>query len=254
MQPVGRTSAAMGVTPVSLSALIKLDSENRYILFLDSKEDLETLPPGAEVRLVQPRQHRRQSPASSNDTAPSRTCGAWRVPCPRQIWMCYCFRRSIVTYRCLAVQKRSRMIHDIIAERYPDLTLPKRSARWFWKTKVALGRWQADALTTVSEYSRRGIVEQFGIDADRVHVVGEASDPVFRVIDDARLTPHLASLGLKVDSRIVVYVGGFSPHKNLEALIGTFAKLSRSPSFCCGWCWWQNKKSLLRYVDKMKAD
>jgi glycosyltransferase involved in cell wall biosynthesis len=214
-----------------LSALIKLDSENRYILFLDSKEGFETLPAGAEVRLVHPRSAPTAVAASSNGHRS--LTDMWRMA------------RSLSTadldvllfptiYSYVPVVSRAKkitMIHDVIAERYPDLTLPKRSARLFWKTKVALGRWQADALTTVSDYSRRGIVEQFGVDADRVHVVGEASDPVFRVMDDPHLTPHLTSLGLKVDSRVVVYVGGFSPHKNLEALIRVFAKLSRSPSF-----------------------
>jgi glycosyltransferase involved in cell wall biosynthesis len=214
-----------------LSALIKLDSENKYILFLDSKEDFETLPAGAEVRLIHPKSAPTAVAASSNGHRS--LTDMWRMA------------RSLSTpnldvllfptiYSYVPVVSRAKkitMIHDVIAEKYPDLTLPKRSARWFWKTKVALGRWQADALTTVSDYSRRGIVEQFGIDADRVHVVGEASDPVFRVIDDPNLTPRLLSLGLKVDSRVIVYVGGFSPHKNLEALIGVFAKLSSLPSF-----------------------
>src|SRR5213079_2255480 len=84
----------------------------------------------------------------------------------------------------LSPARKIVMIHDVIAETYPDLTMPRRSGRLFWKTKVALGRWQADAVATVSDYSRRGIVEQFGIDPERVYVVGEASDPVFRVIDN----------------------------------------------------------------------
>ncbi len=119
------------------------------------------------------------------------------------------------------------MIHDVIAEKYPSLTLPRRRARLFWKAKVAMGRWQADAVATVSDYSRRGLMEHFGMKEDRVHVMNEASDPVFRVLDGPRLTHRLKSLGLTDNQRLIVYVGGFSPHKNLTALVTLFAKLSR---------------------------
>ena len=83
------------------------------------------------------------------------------------------------------------MIHDVIAETLPELTLPKRLPRLFWKAKTALGRWQASALATVSEHSRQGIVEYFHVDPKRVFVVGEASDPIFRVLDDLKLPPTL---------------------------------------------------------------
>ena len=79
--------------------------------------------------------------------------------------------------------KKIVMIHDVIAEKYPDLTVPRSAARFFWNTKVALGRWQADAIATVSDYSRRGILEHFGLAPERVFVVGEANDPIFRVIE-----------------------------------------------------------------------
>jgi glycosyltransferase involved in cell wall biosynthesis len=78
---------------------------------------------------------------------------------------------------------------------------------------------------TVSEHSRRGIVEHFRVPAESVHVVGEASDPVFRVLDDLHSTPRLDNLGLS-GGRSVVYVGGFSPHKNLEMLVAAFARVA----------------------------
>jgi glycosyltransferase involved in cell wall biosynthesis len=127
--------------------------------------------------------------------------------------------------------KKVVMIHDIIAEKYPRLTLPSYSARLFWRVKTALGRWQADAIATVSDYSRMGIVEHFKIPAERVFVVGEASDPVFRVLDDPQLTPTLNSVGIKTTGRAVVYVGGFGPHKNLEMLVAVFARLAAQREF-----------------------
>jgi len=137
-------------------------------------------------------------------------------------------------YSYLPVFRRAKkivMIHDVIAEKYPDLTVPRSAARFFWNTKVALGRWQADAIATVSDYSRQGILEHFGLTAERVFVVGEASDPIFRVLERPQFNEHLRAIGIPLGSRLVIYVGGFGPHKNLESLLAVFAKLRTRDEF-----------------------
>src|SRR5262249_28925708 len=123
------------------------------------------------------------------------------------------------------------VIHDVIADTYPQLTLPSATARMLWKAKVAAGLRQADAIVTVSDFSRDGIVQRFGIQPERIAVVGEASDPVFRRLPDASLTTHLRDLGVPEAGRLVVYVGGFSPHKNLEPLVDAVAALASRPGF-----------------------
>jgi glycosyltransferase involved in cell wall biosynthesis len=123
------------------------------------------------------------------------------------------------------------MIHDVIPEKYPQLTLPTRTARLFWNTKVTLGCWQADAIVTISDYSRRGILDHLKIPSEQVFVIGEATDSIFRVIDDPRPTPRLEALGIATNDRTVVYVGGFGPHKNLEILIRALANLTTGEEF-----------------------
>ena len=123
--------------------------------------------------------------------------------------------------------KKIVFIHDVIAETFPHLTVPTLRARLFWKVKVALGQMQADSLATVSEYSRRKLVERFGLPERRVAVVGEASDPVFRRLEQAHPSVHLASIGLSGDGRTLTYVGGFGPHKNLDRLVRVFAGISQ---------------------------
>jgi hypothetical protein len=90
--------------------------------------------------------------------------------------------------------KKLLMIHDIIPEKFPQLTLPGRKGRYFWQLKSALGRWQADAVITVSDYSKQCITVVFNIPSDRVYVVGDASDPIFQVIENPKLPPKLAAL------------------------------------------------------------
>src|SRR5690349_1832186 len=123
------------------------------------------------------------------------------------------------------------MMHDVIAETFPQLTVPRLSARLFWKAKVALGRWQADALVTVSDYSRQGILKRFRINPERVFVVGEAADPIFRPMENPAITERLQRSGIGGSRRMITYVGGFGPHKNLEALLGAFAQIADRPEF-----------------------
>lgn len=220
----GRHSRAL------LSALVNLDVNNQYVLFMDSDKDIEDLPIGAELNLV-----KTDAPTAQAASAKGRRSARdmWRMArAMSSTDLDLLFFPTIYSYVPVMTRaKKIVMIHDVIAEKYLDLTMPKFSARLFWKTKVALGRWQADAVATVSDFSRRGIVEHFGMDADRVHVVREANDPVFRVLKDPQPTQHLTSLGFDPANRSIVYVGGFSPHKNLEMLVRVFSDIIKKPGF-----------------------
>lgn len=213
-----------------LNALIPLDQENQYTLFVDTAESGDTLPPEAEVRLV----------TTDAPTAVATAANGHRTA--RDMWRMsramsdsrYDLLLFPTVYSYVPVFSRAKkivMIHDVIAETYPQLTLPSFTARLFWRSKVAIGRWQADAIVTVSDYSRQGILKHFKTAEDRVFVVGEASDPVFRRLPNPQPTEKLRKLGITGDARLVVYVGGFSPHKNLHTLVSAFAKIVGNPAF-----------------------
>ncbi len=212
-----------------LRALTRLDSENRYIFFLDTDDGLAALPPGVETRFV-----RATAPAAIAASANGhRSLGdMWRMSrALSDPGLDLLLFPTIYSY--VPVFSRARkivFIHDVIAETYPRLTLPHPLQRLFWRAKVAMGRRQADGIVTVSEYSRQGIARRFNLAPERIFVVGEASDPIFRRLPDAQLTPRLRALGVDPARRSIVYVGGFSPHKNLEALLNAFARLAARPA------------------------
>jgi glycosyltransferase involved in cell wall biosynthesis len=213
-----------------LRALIPLDNENRYTFFMDSAENLETVPLGAEIRMV----------ATSAPTTVAASAKGYRSP--RDLWR---MSRAMsgrkldlilfpTVYSYVPVLSRAKkvvIIDDVIAENYAQLTMPSYRAQLFWKAKVALGRWQADAIGTISEYSREAISKQFRIEPGRIFVVGKGSDPKFRLLDNPSPTPLLESLGITGQGRTIVYVGGFTPHKNLEALVAVFSKLATRIAF-----------------------
>ena len=101
------------------------------------------------------------------------------------------------------------VLHDVTAERFPELVFesPLAARRWRWKTSLAVRR--ARRILTVSEHSRRGIAEVYGVDPEKILVAPEAPDPVFLEPSSpvVRGRPYL------------LFVGGLSPHKNLSVLL-----------------------------------
>jgi len=213
-----------------LRALAEFDRENRYTLFLDSTEDADPTPAECEVRIL----HGAAPTFRAASAAGHRTLAdMWRMgralSAPEFDMVLF---PTIYSYVPVFSRARKLVVaHDVIADTYPALTVPRARARLFWRIKVFLGYWQADALITVSEYSRAGILERFRVNPSRVFVVGEAADPVFRRIEDPVPGPHLRRSGIDASRRMAVFVGGFSPHKNLEALIAAFARIAARKEF-----------------------
>jgi glycosyltransferase involved in cell wall biosynthesis len=213
-----------------LRTLVGLDQANRYTLFLDSTEAAEPTPSGCEVRLLQPAIPTVEAASASGRRS---IVDMWRMSRALSASE-FDILLFPTIYSYVPAFSRARklvMVHDVIAETYPQLTVPRLSARLFWNAKVAMGRMQADALITVSDYSRDCIVKRFGTDPSKVFVVGEAADPIFRRLDRPEPEPVLRKLKIQASQRTVVYLGGFSPHKNLEALVSAFANIAGRSDF-----------------------
>lgn len=118
-------------------------------------------------------------------------------------------------------------IHDLILLRFPTkrattlnaLTYRIKYAAYRHVIRTAVRK--AKRIITVSEFTKRDIMERFGTDASRVAVTYEAADPAPETFRDA----DLASKG--VVKPYFLYVGNAYPHKNLEALLETFAGLRK---------------------------
>lgn len=119
-------------------------------------------------------------------------------------------------------------IHDAIADRFPELTLPSWRARAFWRLKVSLAIAQASLVLTVSDFAAGEIERVLRVKPARIRVALEAPAAAYRhrpagheVRDAAR---HHQ---LPADVRFFVYVGGFNPHKHVEVLVRAHAGLVR---------------------------
>ncbi len=141
------------------------------------------------------------------------------------------FYPSVYTYFPIFDRvKKIVAIHDVIAEKYPELVFSNRLNRTFWNLKVWFAIKQADLIMTVSEFSKQGIMEHFGLSEKKIWVVSEAADSIFRPIHETDILPDkLAPFGLDISTRYILYVGGIAPHKNLSALITAYSKLINDP-------------------------
>ena len=217
-----------------LRHLPQIDGANRYTFFLDSQDHTESIPDQVELRIVN--SYRPTAVAAAADGHRS-IPDMWRMgsALSDSKFDILLFPTLYSFVPVISRAKKLVVIHDVIPEKFPELTFPKKLPRLFWKLKSALGRRQADIIITVSEYSRRWIIDYFVIPENRTYVAGEASDEKFRVLENPvitpQVTPRLASLGISAEQQMIVYVGGFGPHKNLETLVEAFAGLISKPNF-----------------------
>lgn len=124
--------------------------------------------------------------------------------------------------------------HDAIAENLPGQIFASRQARLFWNLKTWLARRQSDLIVTVSESARSQIAAAFGVPASGIAVINEGPCAEFRQVDDLALRVDIRQkYSLPEQAQLILYVGGISPHKNLQGLFHALVELRRTRS--AGW-------------------
>jgi glycosyltransferase involved in cell wall biosynthesis len=115
-------------------------------------------------------------------------------------------------------------VHDVTTRRAPETHPPRR--RIYYGAALGASARNARRVLTVSEESARDISDMLGVPRDRVDVIPLAADARFRrVEDEAELRRVRERYGL--DEPYVLYVGNIEPRKNLERLLGAFARAGR---------------------------
>jgi len=113
-------------------------------------------------------------------------------------------------------------IHDCIHLRFPQY-LPHRLATYYARAAMWSATRQADRILTVSEASKRDILQYFNIAPERVAVIYNALDARFSEPPDEA---HMEQVRQRyqLEHPFVLYVGNIKPHKNLERLIAAFGR------------------------------
>jgi glycosyltransferase involved in cell wall biosynthesis len=210
----------------ALRRLVELDREASYVFVIDQESAAEAeFPPGASVQTV----------ALSRPPGEAASADSYRPPTDllrlggavsRARFDAFLFP-SVYTYFPSLGAPTVVGLHDVIADAFPELTLPTRRARTFWQAKQKLAIARARRLFTVSESARAGISRRLGIAPERLAVVPEAPDAVFAPRSPAEIDAARAEIGLDPGAQYLLYAGGISPHKDIGTLLDAYARLDR---------------------------
>jgi glycosyltransferase involved in cell wall biosynthesis len=84
---------------------------------------------------------------------------------------------------------------------------------------------KAAAIITISENTRKDVIRDMGIPGGRVFTTHLGKSPAFRPIEDPSLLEALRAR-YSLPERFILYLGGFSLHKNVEGLLAAMEILS----------------------------
>lgn len=141
-------------------------------------------------------------------------------------------------------------IHDLVPLRLPYTTLDNK--KYFYRLLTSLAR-TADHIVTVSEHSRRDIIDHLGIDESRVTNTYQAVDIPAHLLDrtDGEVADDLAKLfGLDFGGYFLFY-GAIEPKKNVSRMVDAYAASgSKLPLIIAGGSGWQNSADLRKIRDE----
>ena len=117
-------------------------------------------------------------------------------------------------------------IHDAIAERFPEYTLPTWKDRWSWRAKVRLALMQTRVVLTVSDYAAREVATHLGVARDRLRVTLEGVSGIYRPSrSDVEVRAAADRARLPAGAPWLMYVGGFGPHKHVDRIVMAHAEV-----------------------------
>lgn len=114
------------------------------------------------------------------------------------------------------------MIHDISYEHYPQFFTRKQVLQY--KATIPLTARRSARVLTVSEYSKRDLVETYGVPEEKVVVT---YDGVSRRFTPLTAKDGLAAIAVKygIQGKYLLTVGNLQPRKNLVRLMAAYTRL-----------------------------
>jgi glycosyltransferase involved in cell wall biosynthesis len=196
-----------------LNALLSVDAADEFAILYHRRDRLSTIvdsqPGAARVRaqrLYTPPHHRFEQWMLSLELA---AAGLDVLHSPDFIPP---FRR-----RCASVIT----VHDLAFRLYPQLLTPE-SAAYYGQIDRAVR--SADQIIAVSEATRQDMLRLLSVDAQKITVIHEAADPVYRPIADTTAI-DLVLHKHQVARPFILSVGTIEPRKNLPVLLHAFRRL-----------------------------
>ncbi len=132
--------------------------------------------------------------------------------CPYQLFAPLILRKPLIS-----------TIHDVFPLLNPGLTAIGRRKFLEFKKSYFLVSKRADIIITVSNYSKKDIIEKLGVKEDKIKVI-------YHGIDGEFFHPSLNEEILKkykITKKFILYVGAIAPRKNLKRLVLGFERIKK---------------------------
>lgn len=118
--------------------------------------------------------------------------------------------------------KKVITLHDIIPLRMPE-TVSDRYLRIFNDELPEILN-NCDGIITVSEFSKNDIAKEFNFPLDDIYVTHLAAEDMYKPLSKCQCK-DLITKKYGIEEDFILYVGGFSPRKNILGLIEAYSKL-----------------------------
>lgn len=125
----------------------------------------------------------------------------------------------------LPYDKRCSMIitlHDIIPYKMPETVGPNYLRIFLDQIPKIIPH--CDGIITVSEYSKNDIIKEFNFPKEKVFVTHLAPENIYRPLNK-EFSKKLIKDIYSIEGDFLLYIGGFSPRKNILGLIDAFSLL-----------------------------
>lgn len=113
-------------------------------------------------------------------------------------------------------------LHDVIPYKMPE-TVSNRYLKIFHEHIPKIVE-MCDGIITVSNYSKHDIMKSFNFPEEKIFVTHLASEDIYKPLN-RNLSKEISKKYYSIDDNFILYVGGFSPRKNIIGLIEGFSKL-----------------------------
>ena len=192
-----------------LGYIAREDRENEYVLFANQKTEYTTVVKNIKVRVIKewfsPFWDQIQLPRALKEEK----IDIFLSPYYKKPFFTPC--KSIIT------------IHDLNSFFLPSISIKG----WFknqlyFRILLKLSSRKADKIITVSQYTKKDIVEYFQALEEKIEVVYLGVDERYHPIS-SNLEETVSKYG--VNEKFIFYFGNFNPHKNIKALIETYYSL-----------------------------
>lgn len=112
-------------------------------------------------------------------------------------------------------------LHDIIPYRMPE-TVSNKYLKIFTEEMPKIIS-LCDGIITVSNFSKKDIIKSFDFPEDKIFVTHLASESIYRPLSK-RICKYFIEKNYSIHGNFILYIGSFSPRKNISGLIESFSK------------------------------